>query len=35
MKNVNTGLDQFSVTSDNLILIGDFNVEPEEENILG
>ena len=34
VKNISTGLDQFSATYDNLILIGDFNVEPEEENIL-
>ena len=28
-KNIGTRLDQFSATYDNLILIGDFNVEPE------
>ena len=28
------GLDQFSATYGNLILMGDFNVEPEEKNIL-
>ena len=33
-KNIGTRLDQFSATYDNLILIGDFNVEPEEENVL-
>ena len=34
MKIISTGLEQFSATCDNLILIGDFNVEPEEENML-
>ena len=34
VKNISTGIGQFSATSDNLILIGNFNVEPEEENIL-
>ena len=34
VKNISTGLDQFSATYDNLILIGDFNVEPEEVNML-
>ena len=34
MKNIRTGLDQLSATYDNLILIGDFNVEPEEEIML-
>ena len=34
MKNINTGLDQFSATYNNLILLGDFNVEPEEVNML-
>ena len=34
MKNISTGLDQFSATYDNLILLGDFNFEPEEVNIL-
>ena len=34
MKNISTGLNQFSATYDNLILIDDFNVEPEEENML-
>ena len=34
MKNISTGLDQFSATYDNLILTGNFNVEPEEEDIL-
>ena len=29
-----TGLDQFGATYDNLILLGDFNVEPEEVNEL-
>ena len=34
VKNICTGLDQFRATSDNLVLIGDFNIEPEEENML-
>ena len=34
VKNISTGLNQFSATYDNLILICDFNVEPEEENML-
>ena len=34
MKNISTGLDQFSATYVNLILLGDFNVEPEEVNML-
>ena len=34
VKNISTGLDQFSATYDNLILLGDFNFEPEEVNIL-
>ena len=34
MKNISTGLDQFSATYDNLILLDDFNVEPEEANML-
>ena len=34
MKNIRTGLDQFSATYDNLILLGNFNVEPEEVNML-
>ena len=34
VKNNSTGLDQFSATFDNLILLGDFNVEPEEVNML-
>ena len=29
MKNISTGLDPFRATYGNLILIGDFNVEPE------
>ena len=29
MKNISTGLDQFSATYNNLILLGGFNVEPE------
>ena len=33
MKNINTGIDQFSTTCDNVILLGDFNDEPEEDNI--
>ena len=31
MKNCSAGLDQFSVTYSNLILIGDFNDEAEED----
>ena len=31
VKNISTELDQFSATYDNLILICDLNVEPEEE----
>ena len=34
MKNISTKLDQFSATYDNLILLGDFNVAPEEVNML-
>ena len=34
MKNISAGLDQFSATYDNLILIGNFNIGPEEEDIL-
>ena len=34
MKNISTGLDQFSATYDNLILLGGFNVEPEEVKML-
>ena len=34
VKNISTGLDQFSATYDNLILLGGFNVEPEEVNML-
>ena len=33
VKNISTGLDQFSATYDNLILLGDFNFEPEEVNM--
>ena len=35
MKNISAGLDQFSATYENLILIviGDFNVKPEEDNM--
>ena len=35
MKNISAGIDQFSATYENLILIviGDFNVKPEEDNI--
>ena len=33
-KNISTGFDQFSSNYDNLILIGNFNVEPVEENML-
>ena len=33
MKNISTGLDQFSATYDNLNLMEDFNVEPEETNM--
>ena len=32
MKSISTGLDQFSATYDNLILIVDFDLEPEEDN---
>ena len=34
MKNISTGLYQFSATYDSFILVGDFNVEPEEVNML-
>ena len=34
VKNISTKLDQFSATYDNLILLGDFNVAPEEVNML-
>ena len=34
MKNITTGVDQFSTTYDDLIIVGDFNVELEEGNIL-
>ena len=34
VKNISTGLDQFSATYDNLILLGDFNVASEEVNML-
>ena len=34
MQNISTGLDQFSATYNNLILLGDFNVEPEKVNML-
>lgn len=35
MKNISAGLDQFSATYENLILIviGDFSVKPEEDNM--
>ena len=33
MKNISTGLDQFSATYDNLNLMEDFYVEPEEINM--
>ena len=33
MKNITTGLEQFSVAYDNLIL-GNFNVKPEKESML-
>ena len=33
MQSISTGLDQFSATYNNLILIGDFNIEQEEENM--
>ena len=33
VRNISTGLDQFSATYDKLILLGDFNVEPEEVNM--
>ena len=34
LQNISTGLDQFSATYNNLILLGDFNVEPEKVNML-
>ena len=34
VKNINIGLDQFSATYDKLILLGDFNFEPEKVNML-
>ena len=34
MKNISTRLNQFRATCDNLILLGDFNVEPKEANML-
>ena len=34
MKNISTGLDQFGATCDNLILLGEFNVETEEVDML-
>ena len=33
MKNISTGLGQFRATYDYIILIEDFNVEPEENNM--
>ena len=33
LKNICKTLDKLSATYDNLILLGDFNVEPEEESI--
>ena len=33
VRKISTGLDQFSATYDKLILLGDFNVEPEEVNM--
>ena len=33
MKSISTGLDQFSTTWDNLILIVDFDLEPKEDNM--
>ena len=34
VKNISTRLNQFSPTYDNLVLLDDFNVEPEEVNML-
>ena len=34
VKNINTGLDKFSATYDNLTLLGEFNLEQEEVNML-
>ena len=34
VKNISTALDQFNATYDDLILLGDFNVEPEEVTML-
>ena len=34
VKNISTGLDQLSATYDKLILLGDFNLEPEEVKML-
>ena len=34
VKHISTGPDQFIATYNNLILLGDFNVEPEEVNML-
>ena len=33
MKNINPGLDQFNSFYDNIVLLGDSNVEPGEENM--
>ena len=33
--NKTTGFDQFSATYDNIIVTGDFNVEPQEDNMSG
>ena len=33
MKNINPGLDQFTSFYDNIVLLGDSNVEPGEENM--
>ena len=33
MKNITSGLDDFNTTHDNIIILGDFNVEPEESSM--
>ena len=33
LENISAGLDQFSASYDNIIIMGDFNVEPEEINM--
>ena len=32
-KNITSGLDDFNTTYDNIIILGDFNVEPEESRM--